>query len=116
AVVVGGNRGQAASADGGDCRPLGLDPEARRRVVCCRDALLLPGTHLQRERALPRPGQELGGIEATADLVREAEPVEAAGREDDGVEPALGALAQARVDVAAKRLDRQRRLEREQLR
>ena len=46
----------------------------------------------------------------------EAEPVEAARREHDGVEPALAALAQARVDVAAQRLDRQRRLEREQLR
>ena len=50
-----------------------------------------------------------------ADLGGEAEPVEAARREHDRVEAALAALAQTRVDVPAKRLDRERRLEREQL-
>jgi hypothetical protein len=51
-----------------------------------------------------------------ADLGAEAEAVEAARGEHDRVEPALAALAQARVDVSAQRLDRERRLEREQLR
>ena len=50
-----------------------------------------------------------------ADLAGEAEPVEPAGGEHDRVEPALAALAQPRVDVPAQRLDRQLRLEREQL-
>ena len=50
------------------------------------------------------------------DLVAEPEPVEPAGREHDRVEPSLPSLAQACVDVAAQRLDRERRLEREELR
>ena len=50
-----------------------------------------------------------------ADLVGEPEPVEPAGGEHDRVEPALPTLAEARVDVAPHRLDRERRLEREQL-
>ena len=61
-------------------------------------------------------GSIVSARDAQADLVREPEPVEAAGREHDRVEPALARLAQARVDVAAQRLDRERRLEREQLR
>ena len=61
-------------------------------------------------------GSITSGSSAQADLVREPEPVEPAGREHDRVEPALAQLAQARVDVAAQRLDRERRLEREQLR
>ena len=50
------------------------------------------------------------------DLGSEPEPVETAGREHDRIESALAALAQTRLDVAAQRLDRERRLEREQLR
>ena len=50
-----------------------------------------------------------------ADLVGEPEPVEPAGSEHDGIEPALSALPQTRVDVPPQRLDRERRLAREQL-
>ena len=46
----------------------------------------------------------------------EPEPVEAARREHDRVEAALASFPQARVDVAAQRLDRERRIEGEQLR
>ena len=63
---------------------------------------------------LPRLGEQLGRLEAAADLGLEAEPVEPARGQHDRVQPALAALAQPRVD-AAQRLDRERRLEREQL-
>src|SRR5262245_63815441 len=78
--------------------------------------MLFALAHLQRERALCGLWQQLLRVEAPADLVRETEPVEAARCEHDGVELPFVALAQARVDVAAQRLDPQRRLEREQLR
>ena len=51
-----------------------------------------------------------------SDLGVQAEAVETTGGQHDRVEAALAALAQPRVDVAAQRLDRERRLEREQLR
>src|SRR5919197_587549 len=85
-------------------------------MVGGRGELLLARTHLKGERALRSLREELVRLEATADLGREAEPVEAAGGEHDGIQPALDALAQARVDVAAQRLNRERGLEREQLR
>ena len=106
---------EAAALDGGDDRALRLDAAARLRVVGVRDELLLAGTDLQRERALRRLRQHHVRLEPQADLVGEPETVEAARREDDRVEPALAALAQPRVDVAAQRLDRERGLEREQL-
>ena len=80
------------------------------------DELLVALAHLERERALRGLRQQLVRVEPPADLAREPEPVEPAGGEHDRVEPSLGALAQPRVDVAAQRLDRERRLEREQLR
>ena len=49
------------------------------------------------------------------DLLFEVETVEAAGREDDRIQPALAAFAQTRFDVAAHGLDRERRFECEQL-
>src|SRR5204863_9223431 len=85
-------------------------------VVCSRDEMFVARAHLQRQRTLPGLGDDLVGLEAPADLTREPEPVEAAGREDNRVEPPLPALAQARVDVASQRLDRKGRLEPEQLR
>src|SRR5205085_7890630 len=48
--------------------------------------------------------------------VAEPEPVEPARGEHDRGEPALATLAQARVDVAAQRLDREGRIARKQLR
>ena len=88
----------------------------RLAVVCSRDEVLLAGAHLQCERALPGLRQELVGLEPMTDLGSEPEPVETAGREHDRIQPALPALAQTRLDVPAQRLDRERRLEREQLR
>ena len=99
-----------------DTAALGRDPPLRLRVVRGRDELLLADADLQRERALARLGKQLLRVEAMADLRAEPEPVEPAGGEDDGVEAALAALAQPGVDVSAERLDRERRLEREQLR
>jgi hypothetical protein len=76
----------------------------------------LAGPHLQRERALCGLGKHLVGLEPEADLRCEPEPVEAACRQHDRVEPTFAHLPQAGLDVASERLDAQRRLEREQLR
>src|SRR5581483_4108675 len=114
-VVERRDRRKAAAADGRDAGALGLDAAARLGVVGSGDEILFAGPHLQRERALRRLRQEVLRIEPMPDLAREPEPVEPARREHDRVEAALAALAQARVDVAAQRLDRERRLEREQL-
>ena len=113
--MVGGHRGQAAGADPEDAGALGLDAPARLGVVQRRDELLLSGPHLQRDRALPRLGNELLRLEPAADHLGEPEPVEAGRREHDRVEAALAHLAEARVDVAPQRLDRDLGLEREQL-
>ena len=85
------------------------DRPRRRQVVFAR-------AHLERERSLSRLRQELVRREPLADLGGQTETVEPAGGEHDRVEPALPALPQAGVDVAAQRLDREVRLEREQLR
>ena len=104
--MVRRDRRETPAADHGDAR---RSASTRRRVSASsarRDELLLARPHLQRERALARLGQQLGRLEAAADLAGEPEPIEPARSEHDGVEPALAALAQARVDVAAQRLDR----------
>src|SRR5213078_1956771 len=116
AVVVRGHRRETATADGEDAGALRLDAAAGLGVVGSRNELLLAGTDLQRERALARLGQQLGGIEPQADLSPEPQPVEAGRGEHDRVQPALAALAQPRIDVPAERLDRQLWFEREQLR
>src|SRR5207302_2891240 len=100
----------------GDTGPLRLDATSRLRVVGGAGEIALAFTDLQRECALPRLGDDLVRLEAVTDLGREAEPIEAAGRQHDRVEPALAALAQPGVDVPAQGLDRESRLEREQLR
>ena len=64
----------------------------------------------------PASGSSSSGSNRRPISRAEPEPVEPARREDDRVEPPLAALAQPGVDVAAERLDRERRLEREQLR
>ena len=111
-----GHRCEATAAHRRDALPLRLDATPRLGVVQRLHQLLLSDAHLQRERALACLGQQLLGSEAPADLVAEPEPVEAARGKHNRVEPALDALAQARVDVAAQRLDRQLGHEREQLR
>ena len=91
----------------------------RRRVSSWSDVdhqLLLPGTDLQCERPLPGLREHLLRLEASSDLAVEAEPVEPTGRQHDRVESALASLAEPRVDVSPQGLDRERRLEREQLR
>jgi hypothetical protein len=85
-------------------------------VVCGRYEMVVPAPHLERECALAGLGEHRLRLEAVPGLPAEPEPVEPARREHDRVEPALPSLPQARVYVAAQRLDRQRRLEREQLR
>src|SRR5688572_15381316 len=95
---------------------LGLDAPSRLGVVGARDTLLLAFPHLQSNCPLTGLREQLLRIETAPDLRAEAESVEPAGSEHDGVQPALAAFTQARVDVAPERLDGQRRLEREQLR
>ena len=117
AVVVRRHRREAAAADRGDARALGLDATARLRVVDARRrAPPRPRAPAARARPGPPPAAARPGRSGSPISRAEAEPVEPARGEDDRVEPALAALAQARVDVAAQRLDRERRLEREQLR
>ena len=68
AVVVRGDRGEAAAADERDAAALGLDAPARLGVVGRRDESLLAGAHLERERALARLGKQLRRVEAMPDL------------------------------------------------
>ena len=111
-----GDGSETSTADDGDAPPLRLDAAPCLAVICGSDELLLTGTNLQCERALPRLGQELVRLEPPVDLGGETETIEPARRENDSVEPALASLAQARVDVPSQRLDRELGLEREQLR
>ena len=78
--------------------------------------MLVPRPHLEGQGALPRLGQHHVGLEAVADLAPEPQPVEPTRSEHDRVEAALPTLPQARVDVAPQRLDRERFVERQQLR
>src|SRR5581483_3009167 len=98
AVVMRRDGRETAAADGRDDRPLRLDPLPRLLVIGGRDEMRLAGAHLQREGALPRLRKKLLRLEPVADLAREAEPVETARRQHDGVETALPTLAQPRVD------------------
>ena len=107
---------EAATADQRNSQPLGLHAPARLGIVHGSDEMLFPGANLQRERTLTGLGQHDAGIESRSDLGLQAKPIQAAGRKHAGIEAALAALAQSRVDVSAQRLDGQRRLEREQLR
>src|SRR5204862_3232512 len=115
AVVVRRDRRETTPADRRNTGAFRFDTATGCRMVRRPDEVLLTGAHLQRERTLAGLGNQLFGIEAMADLAAETEPVEPAGREHHRVEPPLSALAQPRVDVAPKRLDRERWLDREQL-
>jgi hypothetical protein len=66
--------------------------------------MLLSGAHLERQRALTRLREHHIRLEPYADLPSEPESVEPAGREHNGVEAALAALAQTGVDVPSERL------------
>src|SRR5437764_11121670 len=116
AVVVCGYGREAPAPDREATRTLRFDPSPCLCVVRVGNEPFFAGTHLERKRALARFGQELVRLEAVTDLGAETEAVEPAGREDDGVEAALTAFPQPRVDVPAERLDRELGLEREQLR
>src|SRR5438552_1858027 len=85
-------------------------------LIAASQAMPSPPPHLRRHAALPGPRQHLLRLEPPPDFARKAEPVEAAGREHDRVEPSLPALAQPRLDVPSQRLDRELGLQREQLR
>src|SRR5215470_17203538 len=99
--MVRGNRREAAAADREDACPLGLHATAGLGITGGPHELLLTGTDLQRQRALTRLGQHLVGIEPKADLTTQPESVETCRREHDNVQPALAALAEPRIDVAA---------------
>jgi hypothetical protein len=107
---------EAATSDRSDAGALELDSARRLHVVRSGHELLLAEPNLERQRALPRLRKDLVRLESVPDLVRKAEPVEPARSEHDRIQPTLPALAQPRVDVPPQRLDRERRLEREQLR
>src|SRR5207237_7170957 len=79
AVVVGGDRRQAAAPDCKDARPLGLDAPAGLGMVGARNKLLFPHAYLKRKRPLAGLRQQVIRLEATADLGGQAETVEPAG-------------------------------------
>src|SRR5439155_10692766 len=97
-VVERRNRRETATPQSEDAGALRLDTAARLGVVCVRHELLLALPHLERHGALPGLRQHLLRLEPPPDFARKAEPVEAAGREHDRVEPSLPALAQPRLD------------------
>ena len=68
--------------------------------------------NLDRQRALPRRRQTAVGIEQRADAVFQPQPLQAGGGQDDGGVFAAIELAEARVEVAAQRLDHQSRIAR----
>ena len=101
------DRRAAAAPEQGGAGPLaGQDPcglgvadgGERSRVLVAR---------LQGQESLAGLGQHLLDLDAEPDLVRKVEAIEPAGGEHDAVEPALAALAEPRVDVAAQALDAQ---------
>src|SRR3954471_16362354 len=114
-VVIRRYGRETAATDHRDASPLGFHAGPRFAVVCSCDQVLLAGAHLHCERTLPGLRQERAGLEPMTDLGSEPEPVETASREHDRIEPALPALAQTRLDVTAKWLDRERRLDCEEL-
>ena len=85
--MVRRNRSQAPAAHRGHAGALRLDPAPCLRVVDAGDKPLLTHTDLDRESALSGLRQQLLRIEPPTDLVREAEPIESARGENDGVEP-----------------------------
>src|SRR5439155_15958506 len=107
---------EAAATECGDAGALGLDPPPCLRVIRRGDELLVIRPHLERKRPLTCLGDHFRRVEAVPDLVTEAQAIEPTGREDDRVEPAFAPLAETRVDVPPQRLDRERRLERKELR
>src|SRR5881396_1523862 len=109
------DRSEAAATDSGDAGPLGGHTAAGLGIVHGRRELLLACPHLERDGALTGLRDDLLRIEPMTDLGAEAEPVEPGRSEHDSVEPPLVPLPQARVDVAAKRLDGKPGLEREKL-
>jgi hypothetical protein len=115
AIVVRGDRSEAASADHRDTGAFGFDSPACLAVVGRADEMLFRCADLQRQRALSSLRDQLVRVEAVPDLCPELEPVEPAGRENDRVEPSLPAFAQTRVDVAAHGLDRKCRFQGQQL-
>jgi hypothetical protein len=111
-VVVRGDRRQTTAADCGDTGAFGLDAAASLGMIGVGNELFVTGSNLQGKRALSGFRQQFLRLEAQADLAVEAEPVESAGGKYDSVEAPLPALAQARIDVSAQRLDRELGLER----
>src|SRR5207344_256190 len=89
AIMMRRDRSEAPAADDRDDRPLGLHLLARCGIVRSRDEMLLTRPYLQRQRTLPRLGEQLLDLEAITDLRGKAEPVQPARCEDDCVEPAL---------------------------
>ena len=115
-VVVRGDRCQAPGADRRDARR----SASIRRRVSASSARATRSSSPARTCSASAPWAASGNITSGSRRrpisLREPEPVEPAGGEHDRIEPALSKLAQARVDVAAQRLDRERRFEREELR
>ena len=116
AVVVGRDRREAArrrSARYTSARPPRGGASRRRR----RPPPAAPRRRVPGARARPGPPRARAARVEALRRSRAARPSRSSphGREHDRVEAALAALPQPRVDVAAQRLDDERRLEREQL-
>ena len=95
----------ASAAECGQSRALCRDGEARVGVVekCHgRERLHIASANFDGQRALAGSGTKILRIEALAHPIGFAQAVETGGGEQNRVDLALGQLAQARVDIAAK--------------
>ena len=116
AIVVRGDGRETTAPDPCDATPLGLDSPPRLGVIRHGDKRRLARTNLQRKRSLTGLWKQLRRIEPEPDLVRQPQPIETGRLENHRIESTLTALAETRIDIAAQRLDRESRLERQQLR
>ena len=108
---VGGQRHRAAAAHGAahralgrDGQPGGLVRQRRQRLAAGRRGPRAPRCPA---RPGPRPAASASGSNSWRMRCVQAQPLEAGGRQHDGVVLAFVELAQARVEVAAQRLDAQ---------
>ena len=114
---MGRDGSEAAGADPCDAGALGRRRGAAspgRRYAAASSSS--PARTWSATAPCPASGTSSSGSKRWPISSAETQPVETGRREHDRVEPALAALPQARVDVPAQRLDRELRLEREELR
>jgi hypothetical protein len=95
----------AVPTDGGENAPFGENAKSRFRVRHAGEKnghRLVARAMLDRECPLPDRGQTARGVEHLGRHVGQAQTDQARPSEDDGVDGALAALSETRIDVAAK--------------